>query len=169
MRPRDLAESQRINTALTAFHTTVRPLPGIHPPAHRVAFLEQFFESVHRVQYIRRGILDRDIAAERADPASDLFDPVKAAALMADRGDHDEACWFVFFFAHFGKHLRTGYRLARDVYGALGQGPPWTWARTSANAEGFRRWLRANRATLSDGSPPRHFGNHRKYVIPGTG
>ncbi len=164
MRPRDRAEAQRIDSVLTTYHATVRPLPGIQPPASRTAFLEQFFESVHRVRYISRGVLSRDIDPRRADPTSDLFDPMKGAALCARQGDHDEACWLTFLFAHFGKNLRTGYRLARDVYGALGRGQNWTWERTSADPEAFRRWLAANRTTLSSGNPPRHFGNHRKYV-----
>lgn len=164
MRPRDRAEAQRIDAALTAYHNNVRPLPGIQPAANRTAFLDQFFESIHRVQYISRGVLARDIDPRRADPSSDLFDPVKAAALAARQGHHDEACWLVFYFAHFGKNLRTGYRLARDVYGALGQGPNWDWQRTSADPEAFRRWLATNRNALSSGNPPRHFGNHRKYI-----
>jgi hypothetical protein len=26
---------------------------------------------------------------------------------------------------HFGKHLRDGYQLARDIYGRLSDPPPW--------------------------------------------
>jgi len=158
MRPRDQAEAARIDAVLTHFHRNIRPLPGIQSGARRTAFLEQILESIHRVQYIERGVLrrgdeERQLAAQRLDPNSDLFDPIKGAALRAREGDHDEACWLVFLFTHFGKNLRTGYRLARDVYGAAGKGPIWDWARVSANPEAFRKWLAANRETLRHGPP----------------
>src|SRR5690242_11581926 len=125
MRPRDRAEAERIDAALAAYHRTNRPLAGIQDPVRRTAFLEQLMESVHRVKYIARGVLfrrdqERQLAAQRLDPHSDLFDPIKGAAIRAREGDLDEACWLVFLFTHFGKNLRTGYRLARDVYGSLG-------------------------------------------------
>ncbi len=163
MRPRDLVECRRIDAALEGFHKTIRPLPGIQPKKRRAAYLEQFFESIHRVKYVTR-ILQRDICPLRIDPNSDLFDPVKAAALSARQGDHDEACWLVFLFTHFGKNLRSGYRLARDIYGALGPGPVWNWGRTSADPEAFRGWLAANRYSLENDGIRRGFGNHRKYL-----
>src|SRR5947209_8142138 len=105
MRPKDRAEAARIDAALAEYHEIVRPLPGIQNPARRTAFLEQFFESVHRVRYIRVGVLGRDLSPLRSDPRSELFDPIKAAAFHARAGDHDEACWMVFLFTHFGKNL----------------------------------------------------------------
>jgi hypothetical protein len=119
-------------------------------------------ESIHRVRYIAR-IRQRDISDLRADPGSDLFDPIKAAILRARQGQHDEACWLVFLSVHFGKNLRSGWRYARDVYGALGAGGRWDWARTSADPKAFRRWLAANQNTLKNDSTTRGFGNHRKY------
>jgi hypothetical protein len=59
MRPRDQAEAARIGTVLNNFHANTRPLPGIQPPVRRQVFLEQLFESIHRVQYIERGVLCR--------------------------------------------------------------------------------------------------------------
>jgi hypothetical protein len=131
--------------------------------------MEQLFESIHRVQYIERGVLlkrgePRDLDPRRADPRSDLFDAIKAAAIRSREGEHDEACWFVFLFTHFGKHLRTGYRLTRNVFGSLGSGQNWTWARTSSNPEVFRTWLRANQSVLRSGPNQGYFGNHRKYT-----
>ena len=164
MRPRDNAEAARIDGALADFHHRVRPLPGIQDPTQRAVFLAQFFESIHRVRYIARGVLERDIAPCRTNPSSDLFDPIKGAALRMRGGEHDEACWLVFIFAHFGKNLRSGYRLARDIYGALGSGSPWDWAHTSSNPEAFRNWLRDNRHTLNSDGVARGFGNHRKYL-----
>lgn len=168
VRPRDRGEVERIDAVLTEFHASTRPLPGIQSQAQRQAFLDQLFDSIHRVQFIEHGVLcrrgeSRDLNPDRANPASNMFDPVRAAAIRASQGEHDEACWFVFLFAHFGKNLRTGYRLTRDVYGSLGKGPIWDWARTSANPESFRRWLTANLDMLRNDGTPRYFGNHRKY------
>jgi hypothetical protein len=161
MRPRDREEAERIEAVLTDYHDHVRPLPGIQDQARRSAFMEQILESIHRVEYIRRGVLLRSeeprvLGPRRTDPASEFFDPIKAAAIRAREGDHDEACWLVFLFTHFGKHLRTGYRLIRDVYGSLGEGPNWDWARTSANPEAFRAWLAARLETLRNDGSARH-------------
>ncbi len=163
MRPRDKAEADKIDQILTKFHKETRPLPGIQAPARRTTFLEQLFESIHRVRYIAR-LLERDISDERANPQSELFDPIKAAVLRMRQGEHDEACWFVFLFVHFGKHLRSGCRLTRDIYGSLGNGPHWDWARVSANPMAFPTWLTTNQNQLENDGIRRHFGNHRKYV-----
>jgi len=169
MRPRDKEEAERIDVVLADFHVQTRPLPGIQDPARRAAFLEQLLESIHRVDYIQRGVLYRGdeprlLDARRADPTSDLFNPMKGAALRAREGNHDEACWLVFLFTHFGKHLRTEYRLVRDIYGCLGEGPIWDWVRTSTDPEAFREWLATKQDTLENDGVGRHFGNHRKYI-----
>lgn len=163
VRPRDRKEADRIDAALTEFHADVRRLPGIRARDRRAAFLDQLFDSIHRVQFIERGALLRELSPDRANPASALFDPVRAAAIRIGEGEHDEACWFVFLFAHFGKNLRTEYRLTRDVYGSLGQGPVWDWVRISPNPEAFRRWLATHLPTMESDGVERHFGNHRKY------
>jgi len=167
-RPKDRVEGVRLDAALTRFHESVRPLPGILSPERRSAFLEQVLESIHRIQFVERGILNRrgeprSLDPRRLDPGSDLFDPLKGAAIRARAGEFDEACWLVFYFANFGKNLRTGYRLARDIYGRLGNGSHWNWANTSANPEGFRTWLGTHQHTLESDGTPRHFGNHRKF------
>lgn len=163
IRPRDREEAERIDAALTDFAANTRSLPGIRAQARRTAFLDQVFDSVHRIQFIERVVLGRPLDPDRENPASDLFDPIRAAAICNARGDHDEACWFVFLFAHFGKNLRTEYRLTRDIYGRLGQGGLWDWATISPNPELFRRWLTANLPTMQNDGARRHFGNHRKY------
>lgn len=169
MRTKDKNEAARLEAALIDFHKNMRPLPGIQTPTRRRVFLEQLLESIHRIQFIDRGVLyhrnqPRAISPDRANPSSDLFDPIKGAAFLAGQGEHDEACWLVFLFVHFGKHARTGYQLARDVYGSLGNGPRWDWDRTSSDPQGFRNWLAANQHTLKNVGTPRLFGNHRKYV-----
>jgi hypothetical protein len=125
-------------------------------------FLEQLIESIHRVRYIAV-IRQRDVSSRRADPNDDLFDPIKAAVLKSGQRDHDEACWLTFLSVHFGKNRRSGWRLARDLYGALGCGALWDWQRTSSNVAGFRRWLAANQNRLRQQGIARAFGNHRKY------
>jgi hypothetical protein len=94
------------------------------------------------------------------DPASELFDPVKAAYLYDRSGNKDEAAWLVFLSTHFGFNRRIKWELTRQVYGALGKGSPWTWARTTGDLAGFEQWFAANASQLA-GLP---FGNHRKYV-----
>jgi hypothetical protein len=109
-------------------------------------------------------IRGKDLSTLRADPSNELFDPLKAAVLRQRQGQIDEAFWLVFIFVHFGRNLRTGWRLARDVYGSLGGPTHWDWARTSANPGAFREWLAAQQATLQGGDGiARYFGNHRKY------
>jgi len=104
-------------------------------------------------------ISSRQISSLRADPSSDLFDPIRAAALYRQKGNVDEACWLVFLSVHFGKHLRTGWRLARAIYGGRNSGV-WTWQRVSSDPRAFRRWLAANQTQLKASGM---FGNHRKY------
>lgn len=163
MRPGDSSLGRRIDKELRSFHRTRQQLRGISSSSHRDALVEQLVESVRRVKYVSV-INSRDLCNLRSDPASDLFDPVRAAILQKRRKQMDEAYWFVFLFVHFGRHRKTGWRLARDVYGRLGNSVHWTWARISKQPKGFRRWLGKNQATLRgrDGIT-RLFGNHRKY------
>jgi len=162
VRPKDQARAQQLNAALQSFHQRKYRLPGIRDRHYRHSLLEQILESIHRIEFVTL-IRTRPLSANRADPSSDAFDPLKAGILHEQAGQIDEAFWLVFIFVHFGKNRRTGWRLARDVYGALG-GQPWTWARTSADPAAFRGWLASWQVTLEgrDGIA-RHFGNHRKY------
>jgi hypothetical protein len=68
MRPRDREKASRIEAVLSDYHDNVRPLPGIQEAACRSAFLEQIIESVHRVDYIRRGVLLRGDEPRILDP-----------------------------------------------------------------------------------------------------
>lgn len=161
-RPRDARRAAQIRAALQQFHTSVHPLPGIQQVRRCDAFIEQVLESLHRVEYVAR-IRQRPLSSNRQNPRSDAFDPLKAAILYRGAGQIDDAFWMIFLFVHFGKNARTGWRLARDVYGALG-GQPWTWLRISANPQAFRQWLASNLQTLEGGDGiVRRFGNHRKY------
>jgi hypothetical protein len=151
-----------IDERLRVYARGVRALPGIEGDEPRQAFLEQVAESVHRVAYVRT-IAGRDVHASRIDPSSSMFDPVRGAIFRNRQGDVDEAFWLVFVFVHFGKHVRDGYRLARDIYGRLGAQPPWTWQEVSRDVQAFRDWLHSQQGVLKDDGVRRRFGNHRKY------
>ena len=162
MRPRDREVAERLERRLLAFDQEKRMLPGIHEPANRTALVEQLLESIHRISFIER-IRNRELTDRRCDPTDELFDPLKAAILHERRGNHEEAFWLTFLFVHFGKHARAGWRYAREVYGCLGDGGSWTWARVSSDVTGFRAWLDACQDQLQREGVPRGFGNHRKY------
>ncbi len=108
-------------------------------------------------------ISSRGLSPLRADPSSDLFDPLKAAILFQREGRTDESYWMVFLFVHFGKHMRGGWRYAREVYSGLGDTIRWDWTNTSADPAGFRKWLDDHEAQLRRAGVPGGFGNHRKY------
>jgi hypothetical protein len=158
---RELA--QKLKTELKSYSTLVRPLPGIESEAALETFVFQIIESIRRVRFVLQ-IADRKISPLRADPNSSLFDPVRAAILMKNANDLDEAGWLVFLFTHFGKNLKSGYRLVRDVYGRLGDKTPWSWQQVSNDTFDFRKWLDKNQGALkTSNGVHRGFGNHRKY------
>jgi len=163
VRPKESSLAERLDAGLRTFDRQKRRLPGIRVTSNREAFIEQLVESIRRVRYVSV-ISKRDLSNLRADPSSDLFDPLRAAVLRQRQGDIEEAFWLVFLFVHFGKNRSTGWRLARDVYGHLGGTVPWDWVRTSSRPKRFREWLAVHQVTLQGGDGiARHFGNHRKY------
>jgi hypothetical protein len=162
VRPKDREVLAEIDEHLRAYGREVRALPGIEADDARLAFLEQVAESIHRVRYARI-VAARSVHPSRVDPSSSMFDPVKGAIFRMRQGELDEAFWLVFFFVHFGKHLRDGYRLGRDIYGRLGTQPQWTWQEVSRNPRGFREWLDSAQDALKNDGVRRRFGNHRKY------
>jgi hypothetical protein len=138
-------------------------LPGIDDAASREVFIEQLIESIRRVRYIAV-MKRRDISPLRADPGSELFDPVKAAEYYRRNGRIEDAFWMVYIFVLFGRNAETKWRLARDVVNRLGQPGLWDWESTSRNPAAFRTWLAANELALKGGDAVlRKFGNHRKY------
>jgi len=160
---RDIRLAKQLDDKLTQFNRKKHELPGIRASKNRQAFIAQLIDSVHRIRYVLL-IRERDISPRRADPSSDLFDPLKAAIWHHRQGNIDEAYWLVFLSVHFGKNLRTGWRLVRDIYGSLGNAKAWDWARISTNPAAFRQWLAKHQARLKGGDGVhRHFGNHRKY------
>lgn len=161
MRAREQALIQELNDKLLELSAGAFPLPGIANDQRRHIYVLQLVDSMRRVRYVSE-IANRSIHADRGNPLSPMFDPIKAALLRSRAGDVQEACWLVFLFVHFGKHPKSGYRYAREVYGALGTRAPWTFSAVSADVAGFRDWLNAHQGQLERGTR-RGFGNHRKY------
>lgn len=163
MKPKDHQRGLHLVAELQRIDAQVLQLPGIHPPGHLDCLVEQLVESLRRIEFVH-WVRDNSHDPRRMDPHSDLFDPLRAAALRLRRGEVDEAYWLTFIATHFGKHARDGWRLARDVYGKLGGPGLWDWKTISGNPAAFRVWLKANENRLSGGDGvSRRFSNHRKY------
>lgn len=156
------AEIQRLRNILAQYEAQQFPLSGISINRDRDVFIKQVIDSTRRVNFVSV-VAARPLHPDRANPQRALFEPIRAALIYRASGNLDEACWLVFLFVHFGRHRYAGWRFVREVYGKLGQTPYWTWARTSANPQLFRDWLRQNQQVLLRGSQ-RGFGNHRKYT-----
>ncbi len=167
LRPGDVTLAERLDAGLRTFHGQRHRLPGIQKEGRHAVLTEQMVESDRRVRFVQ-AIRMRDVSPHRADPGSALFDPLKAAIHFHNLGNVDEAFWMVFFFVHFGKHARGGWRYARDVYGSLGGPHRWNWANTSADPAGFRDWLHLNQAAIRGQGVPGGFGNHRKFQSLGA-
>jgi len=163
MRPRDRELAQQLEARLLIFHREKYPLPGIIAPAIREILIEQFLESIHRVEYVLT-IRTRNLSERSANPNDEIFDPLKAAILHQRQGNFDEAYWLLFFFVHFGQHARAGWRYAREIYGCLGASARWDWASTSSNPSGFKKWLHSHQDELKREEVHGGFGNHRKYL-----
>jgi hypothetical protein len=157
VRPDDQNRAADIDQKLVKFDSTIEELPGIKNATSRAVLVEQIIESLRRIEYAHF-LRDTQIDPRRADPSSGLFDPLRAAVFNLRKGNVDEAFWLVFLATHFGKHPKQGWRLVRNVYGALG-GQPWTWALVSTNIQGFRNWLAHHAGELETS----RFSNHRKY------
>lgn len=161
MRSKDIPVATAISGHLQLLANDV-PLPGIqHPDACRV-LVEQLVDSVRRVTYVDV-VGSRSIAQDRADPWSDVFDPIRGAILQERAGNIDEAFWLVFLAIHFGKHGNAGWRLCRDVYSRLAEGPVWTWDAVSTDPGAFSTWLSGSWRAFYADDIERKFGNHRKY------
>lgn len=162
MRQKDVKKAEEIDNALVQFSSEIKSLPGLNQFENRITFVEQLLESIRRVQYIHV-LRDKEHSPLRIKPESDIFDPLRAAALHRTQGNIEEACWLVFLATHFGKHGRSGWNLVKAVYGALNTEAAWTWEKISSDPQGISRWLDENYKRLTSDGVPRGFGNHRKY------
>ena len=159
MRNRDIPLAKEIETKLKKFDQNKRLLPGIKKKEYLECLVCQIVDSTRRIKFIEI-ISERDISSLRADPSSDIFDPLRAAIYQKRKNNKDEAFWLVFLATHFGKHIKAGWSLTREVYGALNSGIIWNWKRISADPESFKKWLEKNYSVLKDKGK---FSNHRKF------
>ncbi|HCF99025.1 MAG TPA: hypothetical protein DEV93_00610 [Chloroflexi bacterium] len=167
MRPGDVAQQGEVKTALRAYEALHGQLPGISDADSRDAFVAHVVDSGRRPRYVRH-LLTRDISHLRADPDSDLFDPIKAAIWYARAGSVEEALWLAFLSVHFGRHSSTGWRYCAAVYGRAGEEGRSDWAAVSGDVSGFVNWLTDHLDAIRLGGGG--FGNHRKYeTLGGTG
>ncbi|MGJ5071270.1 hypothetical protein [Bradyrhizobium oligotrophicum] len=150
----------RLLAALQEYSRTHTPLPGVDTDARKNALVSQMIESLRRIEYVKRMAI-RPIDPRRADPSSALFDPLRAAIIHLRSNRLDEAIWLVFLATHFGKHIRDGWRLTRDIYRS--DGVPWTFDRVANNSTNFEVWLKQSYERLKGDGTSRRFGNHRKY------
>lgn len=160
---------ETLKKELTSYSNGIRDLPGIATPESMDTFVRQIVDSIRRVEFVY-AIAEQDVSPLRADPTNELFDPLKAAVYFKGQGSLDEAFWLTFLAIHFGKALESGWSLARDVYGHLGNEPHWTWEKASTDVESFVNWLGDSYNALTTGPVKRKFGNHRKYetLNPGS-
>lgn len=156
------SQKSAIIKKITDFSANSRQLSGISTPSRIKTLAEQIISSLRRIEYVKT-LDQRRIPADRQDPRSPLFDPLKAAVLLRNAGDLDEAIWIVFLGTHFGKHAVDGWRLSRDIYGAFGTRPNWTWSEITGNRAAFSTWTRRNLPGLLNDGVSRRFSNHRKY------
>lgn len=148
---------------LSEYEAEFGPLPGIIELAARQTLVEQMVSSLRRIEYVR-GFRNRPaMSPERIDPHSHLFDPLKGAFYLDQKGGRDEAVWMTFVGTHFGKHADDSWKLAANVMGSFGQGPVWTAQLYGAHTAEFEAMLSGRKAELESKSISGRFSNHRRY------
>lgn len=157
MKLKEMKYERQIEAAIIRYEQQYGILPGIAHGEDRIVFIEQLVESLRRMRYIA-AISKRPTSPLRADPASELFDPEKAAVYFKGQGNIDEAFWMVFLSVHFGKNKKGGWGYVSGVYARGGEKGVWSWQAVSADPAAFRNWLDNHKGGLRGG-----FGNHRKY------
>lgn len=158
MTHKDPLLENRIREVLVEY-VDVWALPGLEDEDAKECFIAQLIDSVRRVNYYAT-IDSRDISENRLNPASQSFDPLRAAILHKKRGNINEAFWLAFLTVHFGRNLHTGWRLLTDVYRGLGDEVRWDWETIVGHVGEFRDWLNTSEIELKSNGK---FGNHRKY------
>lgn len=157
---RDRGEALQVG--LQQYQTDVAPLPGIAQEEARRAFIDQMISSLRRIEYVR-GYRTRSVSPDRTDPHSPLFDPLKGAFFLGQRGRLEEAVWMTFVATHFGKHIEDGWKLASNVMGSFGRGPVWTAKCYGQRPGDFFAMLTTHQADLRSAVVSGRYSNHRQY------
>ncbi|EAZ0395833.1 hypothetical protein BH017_23185 [Salmonella enterica] len=123
------------------------------------SLLSQIIESERRINFVRI-LSTTPIGPSRINPKSEMFDPIKAAALMTREGIINEACWLTFLSIHYGKHLKYKWNLVKYTYDIPGSNDVWSWDNVTKNKHAFIQWLSDNYSEFAQNGA---FGNHRKY------
>jgi hypothetical protein len=158
IRPSETAFAHNLDAQLSAFSQNVTALPGVDDPIKRWVLVEQLIESKRRVDFVAT-LQKLSLSDDRANPHSDIFDPIRGAITLIRRNDEEEAFWLLYLATQFSKHSVDGWKLTRAVYGRLGTSPYWKWPTVSAHPSQFADWVSDNYSTLKN----HRFGNHRKY------
>lgn len=138
-------------------------LKGLKSEMHFVTFAKQIADSIRRIEYVEKiSPSHKKIHELRADPNSEIFDPLRAAYIHLNKGEYDEACWNVFLATHFGKNISTKWQLCRDIYSGL-RTEIWSWYKITDDFVGFEKWYNDASQELVRNSTLRQYGNHRKY------
>jgi len=156
--PKDPVLVAKLRADLTTFHQQHFALDGIQTPAAMDCLLLQIEDSIRRIQYVKT-VASKPHHANAANPHLAGFNPLNAAAYHLANGNIDEAAWLVFLATHFGKNLRTEWKLVQAVYGGLG-GQIWDWPSVCAAPNLIGQWIDANQLQLKAQG---NFSNHRKY------
>jgi len=151
-----------IRSAIAAYEKANGNLPGLSTDSRRDCLCRQVISSLRRIEWVRQ-IKQSDISADRSDPHSSLFDPIRAAILYTRNGEFEQAVWMTFIQTHFGKHERDGWKLAANVYGSFREGPIWTYKHYGNDPAEFETMLQQNEAKLFNRNISGAFSNHRKY------
>ncbi len=138
------------------------PLLGLTSDGRKLCWAQQIISSLRRIAYTET-LLARKVQPNSIDPNFEHFDPVRGTIHFHRNGQLDEAIWLTFIITHFGKHAVDEWRLAKNVYGSFGNGPVWTFAQYSADANQFDRMLATNAGNLANAALSGSYSNHRKF------
>lgn len=130
-------------------------LPGLRSKLSVSRFEDELRRSLARLRAFQKQRF-----SGTANPRDARFHPYQAIVERLSEGDKEEAIWLSFLVTACGM-LDHGdaWCSVRSLYGAFGDGEPWTWVRIRTNPALFRAWLLQHRAEVRG----LEFGNHRKF------
>lgn len=153
------AMANNIAQQIEDFDTTTQLLVNNITALEKQVLARQIVDSINRVRYFQM-IENRDISADRADPNSHLFDPIKAVIFYKRNGNLEEAFWLSFLIVHFGENYQSGWNLTKNFYNNMGCQPQLTWDNVTQNPNLVEEWVNTYE---QNPTIKLKFGNHRKY------